>query len=279
MKDFKGKVVVITGGATGIGFSFAKAFGADGARVVVAEPRENRLVEAVDKLRELGIEARYHVCDVTKPDDVEALARFAWEAFGHVDVIVNNAGIVIPNARVVDTPLERVHDIFGVNFFGVWYGSAVFGRRFVEQGTHSAIYNIGSENSLFHGVPMAAAYVSTKHAVLALTESLREEMPDYVDVSLICPGFVTSELGPPEAMAMGMDTDRYVEIAMKQIRAGEFFVVSHAYNIERINARHEEVARAFSTYAPRYDGDVEFDVRSLMNRMQEAVDKGQTRPS
>ena len=271
MKSFKDKVVVITGGATGIGFAFAKAFGADGAKVVLAAQRENRLVEAVAHLKQLGIEARHWLCDVTKPDQVEALADFAWEAFGHVDVIVNNAGIMLPNAPVVETPLDSVHGIFDVNFFGVWHGSAVFGRRFIEQGTPAAIYNVGSENSLFNGVPMAAAYIATKHAVLALTESLREEMPDFVDVSLICPGFVRSELGPPEAMAMGMDTDRYVELAMKQLKAGEFFVVSHAYNIERIHARNDEVTHAFDTYAPRYDGDDEYDVRSLMSRMQEAV--------
>jgi short-subunit dehydrogenase len=122
---------------------------------------------------------------------------------------------------------------------------------------------------------MAAAYVATEHAVLALTESLREEMPDFVEVGLICPGFVTSEIGPPEAMAMGMDTDRYVDIAMGQIKADEFFIVSHAYNIERINARHDEITGAFATYAPRYEGDEEFDVRSLMGQMKEAVNHSQ----
>jgi NAD(P)-dependent dehydrogenase (short-subunit alcohol dehydrogenase family) len=204
---------------------------------------------------------------VTRPEQVESLADFAWDAFGHVDVIVNNAGIMLPNMPVIDTPLESVHGIFDVNFFGVWHGSAIFGKRFIEQGTPAAIYNVGSENSLFHGVPMAAAYVATNHAVLALTESLREEMPDFVDVGLICPGFVTSELGPPEAMAMGMDTDRFVALAMKQIKAGEFFIVSHAYNIERINARHDEVVKAYSTYAPRYEEDNEFDVRTLFEKL------------
>jgi len=116
---------------------------------------------------------------------------------------------------------------------------------------------------------MGSAYVATKHAVLALTESLRAEMPDFIDVGLICPGFVMSELGPPEAMALAMDTERFVEIAMKQIKAGAFYIVSHAYNIERIQARHDEISGAYSTYATRYEGDQEFDVRSLMNRSQE----------
>ncbi|MBT3017894.1 MAG: SDR family oxidoreductase [Candidatus Thiodiazotropha sp. (ex Clathrolucina costata)] len=272
MKDFKDKVVVITGGATGIGFAFAKAFGAGGAKIVIGALHENRLQEAIDKLAELGIEAKYTICDVTQPEQVEALADFSWNAFGHVDVIVNNAGTMLPPMPVIDTPLESVQSIFNVNFYGVWHGSSIFGKRLTDQGTPAAIYNIGSENSLFHGVPMGAAYVATKHAVLALTESLREEVPDFIEVGLVCPGFVRSELGPPEAMTMAMDTDRFVSIAMEQIKAGEFYIVSHAYNIERINARHDEIVKAYATYAPRYEGDDEFDVRSLMGRMQEAVD-------
>ncbi len=263
MKDFKDKVVVIPGGATGIGFGFAKAFGADGANIVLAARREDRLQEAVAKLAEYGIEATYTLCDVAKPADIEALADFTWKAFGKVDVIVNNAGIMQPMNAVIDTPEDDVRRIFDINFFGVWRGSAVFGKRFIEQGTPAAIYNVGSENSLFNAAPTSAAYVATKHAVLALTEALREELPDFIDVGLICPGFVRSEIGPPEQMAMGMATDRYVDIAMKQIKAGEFFIVSHAYNMECINARHHEIAKAYATYAPRYDGDAEFDVRTL----------------
>jgi short-subunit dehydrogenase len=148
----------------------------------------------------------------------------------------------------------------------------VFGRRFIEQGTPAAIYNVGSENSLFHGVPHAAAYVATKHGVLAITETLAEEMPDFVEVGLICPGFVTSELGPPEMMVNAMDTDRYVDIAFEQIKAGEFFIVSHAYNIVRINQRHDAMEKAYAKYAPRYEGDEEYDIRSLISTLQQAVD-------
>lgn len=263
MKNFKDKVVVITGGATGIGFAFAKAFGRDGAKILLAARRENRLQEAVAQLEKLGIEARYKTCDVTNYEEVQELADFAWGTLGRVDVIMNNAGMSPPSRPVLDTPLNDVRRVFDLNFFGVWHGSQVFGRRLVEQGTPAAIYNIGSENSLFHGVPGGSAYVATKHAVLALTESLREEMPSFIDVSLVCPGFVRSELGPAEYMTLGMDTDRFVDIAMPQLRSGEFYVVSHAYNAVRISARYSEIARAYETFAPRYEGDDEFDGRSL----------------
>ncbi|THB64026.1 MAG: SDR family oxidoreductase [Desulfovibrio sp.] len=272
MKDFRNKVVVITGGATGIGFSLAQRFGEEGAKLVLAARREDRLQEAVSKLSEANVEARYFMCDVTKRQEVEALADFAWEAFGRADVIVNNAGMMLHQRSMVDTPLEDVQRIFNVNVLGVWNGSTVFGKRFLEQGTEAAIYNVGSENSLFNGVPMGAAYVMTKHSVLAITEALHEEMPDHVRVGLICPGFVRSELGPSEAMAMGMDTDKYTALAMQQIKNNEFFIVSHAYNMERINTRHQEISTAFERYAPRYDGDDEFDVRSLFQKMAQAVE-------
>lgn len=106
--------------------------------------------------------------------------------------------------------------------------------------------------------------MGTKHSVYAVTYSLREELPDFIDVSLICPGFVVSELGPEENMQHGMPTDEYVEIAMKQLKAGEFWVVSHAYNMVRIQDKHDQLARAYAKYAPRYDGDQRYDVRTVV---------------
>ncbi|MBT2971310.1 MAG: short-chain dehydrogenase [gamma proteobacterium symbiont of Ctena orbiculata] len=269
MNNFKDKVVVITGGATGIGFGFARAFGKEGAKIIIAGRNENRLQEAVSYLTGSGIEARYSVCDVTRQEDIEALADFSWEAHGHVDVIINNAGIMVPHAPFLDMPIEHIQQIFAVNFYGVVYGSKVFGKRFVEQGTPAAIYNIGSENSLFHGTPFNGAYVATKHSVLAITQSLYEELPDFIEVGLVCPGFVVSELGPEEAMQHGMPTDQFIDIAMKQIKAGEFFIVSHAYNIERINKKHAQLTRAYETYAPRYEGDQQYDVRTIIQPMLE----------
>jgi NAD(P)-dependent dehydrogenase (short-subunit alcohol dehydrogenase family) len=276
MESFNDKVVVITGGATGIGLAFADKFGAAGAKLVVAGRREDRLREAADQLTAAGIEVVWRTCDVTNPEEVEALADFAWDRYGRVDVVVNNAGRGQEFSTVVDAPMDDVRGVMEVNFWGVWNGSQVFGRRLIEQGTPAAIYNVGSENSLFNGMPMAAAYVASKHAVLALTESLREEMPDFIEVGLICPGFVNTELGPPGSMDTAMPADRFVDIASDQILAGEFYIVSHAYNMERINARHTEIERAFATYAPRYDGDDEYDVRTFFAALTAL---GQEQPS
>lgn len=272
MKDFKDKVVVITGAATGIGFAYAKAFGRDGARIVLAGRRENRLRDAATTLTSSGVEALYHVCDVTDREQVMRLADFAQDRFGRVDVIVNNAGTGLLRP-VLETPLEDVRKLFEVNYFGVWQVAEVFARRFLDQGTPAAIYNVGSENSLFHAAFGGAGYVASKQAVGALSESLREEMPEFIDVSLICPGFVRSEIDDPEFMAHGMDADKFVEITMPQLRAGQFYVVSHAYNAVRIGDRYKEISQAFETYAPRYDGDVEFDVRTTQAAQTPTADR------
>lgn len=263
-----GKTVVITGGATGIGFAIAKAFGARGARICIAEPRENRLDEAVTALRVASIQADYFVCDVSDPDQIVALADFAFALGPSVAAIVNNAGIGIGRGSVIDRDLNELRRLFDVNFFGVWQGCAVFGKRFLEQGTPAGIYNVGSENSLFVGVPNVAGYVSSKHAVHGLTDALRDELPEFIKVGLICPGFVRSEIIDPSVAPLAMDTDVFAERVVKQIEDGGFYIVTHAHNLQRVEERHKEIQEAFAAYAPRYSGDDEYDIRTLLKKMR-----------
>ena len=112
MKDFNGKVVVVTGGATGIGFALAKQFGAKGAKLVLAARRRNRLDQAASELSATGVEVRTFECDVTQRDQVEALADFAWKEFGTVDVIVNNAGHGSISSPVIEAKHEDVQRLF-----------------------------------------------------------------------------------------------------------------------------------------------------------------------
>ena len=261
MKDFNDKVVVITGAATGIGYALAKQFVKAGAHVVISARRRARLDAAAKELSHFGSEVRVFECDVTQREQVEALAEFAWKALGRVDVLINNAGVGPITSTVIEARREDVQSILDINLFGAWNGVSVFGGRFLKQGTPAAIFNVGSENCFFNAVPKGAGYVLSKHALLAMTIALREEVPDYLEVGLICPGLVQSELS--KETSYGMDTDEYAALVMQQIVAGEFFIVSHAYNIVRINTRYSAVQRAFATYAPRYEGDDEYDVRTL----------------
>lgn len=192
---------------------------------------------------------------------VESLAEYTVAQFGHMDVLVNNAGVGPVPSTVIDADRADVQRVLDINLFGAWNGVSVFGRRFLAQGTPAAIYTVGSENSFFNAVPEGAGYVASKHAVLAMMSALREEAPDHIEVALICPGLVRSEL--THETEFGMDTEEYARLVMTQIEDGRFFIVSHAYNIVRIRARNAELEESYARYAPRYEGDDEYDVRTL----------------
>ena len=178
MLEINNRTVVITGGATGIGFGLAKACGAMGARIVIGEPRQARLNEAVSTLTEAGIVASACAVDVA---DSAQLARFvdhAFDAFGEVALVINNAGIGQPLGSVLDTPVDAMQRVMAVNFEAVWRGCQLFGQRLLEQGTPAALYNTGSENSFFIAVSHSAAYVASKHAVWGLTDGSARKCPN-----------------------------------------------------------------------------------------------------
>ncbi len=261
MKDLKDKVVAITGGATGIGFALAKALGREGAKITIGEPRKDKLEEALENLRNLGIEVYGSFLDVTNLKSVEEFAEFTIKSFGCVDILINNAGISGARGRIDKVDITEAKNVFDVNFFGVWHGCSVFSRKMIEQGTGAAIYNLGSENSLFIAVPKSVAYVASKHAVFALSESLRNDLPDYIHVGTIFPGYVDTPL--TSQVEGGMNADEFAIIIKEQIKNEEHIIVSHAYNIVHIERRNKEIASAYKKYAPRYDGDDEYDIKTI----------------
>lgn len=263
---------VITGGASGIGLAIASHLGSAGARIVLADLPGDRLEAARVQLQAAGIDAQGIPCDVADPAQVEAMAEQAFAALGRVDLVLNNAGVGGPRGKLweVDPAAARRH--FDVNFWGIWHGCRAFAPRLAAQDSASAIYNTGSENSLFCAVPQTAAYLAAKHAVLGLTESLREDLPDHVQAGTIIPGWVHTAIGPDAVMRHGMAADRFAEIVVPQIRARERFVVAHAFNVERIHERIDALDAAYAASAPRYPGDDEYDVRTVAARMQRERD-------
>ena len=211
---------------------------------------------------ELPVPATGVGCDVTDRDAVERLADLAWERHGHVDLVANNAGVFPPFAPVLDLDEANARWVLDVNLMGVWFGCGVFGKRFVEQGTPAHILNTGSENSV--GVPHthAAMYTASKHAVLGLSDVLRRELPDFVGVSVLCPGMVETDLataprhrhdrfgGPAEdnpwlSLAGGMDPEAVGELAVDGVRRGDFVIMTHASVREIADQRAQDVTDAF----------------------------------
>ncbi|SHN40192.1 SDR family NAD(P)-dependent oxidoreductase [Cryptosporangium aurantiacum] len=278
--QFKDQVVVVTGAAGGIGLGIAKAFADEGATVVVADIKGSAAESAAAQLATPGLAV---TCDVTDRRSVEALADAAWNAYGRVDVVVNNAGIFPPPAAVIDADEANVRWTLEVNVIGVWNGCSVFGKRLVEQGTPAHIVNLGSENSL--GVPHThgGIYTASKHAVLGLSDVLRRELPDHVKVSVLCPGIVPSDLGSavrhrPDrfggpvtdgpttgpAADMGIPADEVGRKVVEGVLAGEFYIVTHPPVRELADERHAEISAAFERQAPRFDGDERLDTRKVL---------------
>lgn len=253
MPDYTGQVAVITGGAGGIGGALGKALSAAGAQVLLAD-------------REAG--EGTVACDVAKLEEVEALAELAWQRFGRVDLLVNNAGIGGAHGRLWKVDPDAARQIFEVDFWGVWHGCRAFAPRMAVQDHPSAIYNVASENALFCAVPRNAVYIASKHAVLGMTESLREDLPEHVHAGTIIPGWVLSGLTSEGGRDVAMPADRYAEIILPQLAARERFVVSHAYNAVQMAERTEALEAAFARSAPRYDGDIEHDVRAYIARLR-----------
>ena len=265
MKNLKNKVIAITGGATGIGFALAKTLGSEGAKIVIGEPRKEKLLRAVEDLKDMGVEAFETYLDVTDLKSVENFAEFTIKCLGRVDMLINNAGIAGARGRIDKVDVVEAKKIFDVNFFGVWHGCAVFSKKMIEQGTNAAIYNLGSENSLFIAVPKSVAYVASKHSVFGLSESLRNDLPDFIHVGTIFPGYVDTPL--TSQAEGGMNADEFAKIVKEQIKNEEHIIVSHSYNNVHIEKRNIEISSAYKKYAPRYDGDDEYDVKTILSKL------------
>lgn len=266
MNAFEPRTAVITGGASGIGFAIARELAGQGIMVMLADLPGERLDRAAGMIDG----ALMKPCDVGDLAQVEALAEAAFERLGEVHLVLNNAGVGGPNGRLWEVDPEAARAHFDVNFWGVWHGCRAFAPRLIEQAAPSAIYNTGSENSLFCAVPRSAAYIAAKHAVLGLTESLREDLPSHVHAGTIIPGWVFTDIGPEQFMKPGMPADDYAQIVVPQLLARRRFVVSHGYNTVRIAERMDELAASYAEYALPPDEDAKHDVRLVMDALRQA---------
>jgi NADP-dependent 3-hydroxy acid dehydrogenase YdfG len=184
------KVVLITGASSGIGEGTARQLAANGARVVLGARRTARLEAIAADIEKAGGAVRLRRLDVTDREDVEAFAAFAESAFGPIDVLVNNAG-VMPLSPLSALKVDEWDRMIDVNIRGVLHGIAAVLPRMEAQG-HGHIINVSSVGG-FVVQPTAAAYAATKFTVRAISEGLRKES-DRIRCTCICPGVVTSEL-------------------------------------------------------------------------------------
>ena len=195
MKEFKGKVAVVTGAASGIGLALSKRFAAEGMKIVMADIEERALIEAGKKLRAKGATILQVVTDVSKPKDVDELARKTINTFGAVHILCNNAG-VFRGGTSWEVPLEDYAWMLGVNLFGVIHGIRSFMPILSEQDVEAHIVNTSSSTGLFC-TPYTAAYCLSKHAIIVLSECLYHELflsGSKVKVSVLLPTAVVTNI-------------------------------------------------------------------------------------
>ena len=185
------RVAIITGASSGIGWETALAYARRGWAVVPAARRVERLEELARLCRQAGGEALPVPVDVAKEGQVNALIARTMDAFGRLDVLVNNAGFGM-GGQVHEITDRMMRDVMDVNFFGVFYGCrAVIPILIARKSGH--IFNVSSVIGK-RGTPMNGAYSASKFAVAGLTEAMRVELaPHGVRATLVCPGLTETE--------------------------------------------------------------------------------------
>lgn len=225
--DVEGKVVVITGGASGIGLASARAFAAAKAKLVLGDIEAGPLEAAVASLAAEGAEVVGVATDVTREADVLALRDAALANFGAAHVIFNNAGVAA--GPTIGTPTKVWEWVLDVNLNGVIYGLNAFLPLFLEQ-NEGHVVNTASLAGL-GGVPGMGAYCASKFAVVGISESLFHELAlsgANVGVSALCPGFVKTRIFesqrnmPNELMSYNEDprARAIADIAQSAVEAG-----------------------------------------------------------
>jgi NAD(P)-dependent dehydrogenase (short-subunit alcohol dehydrogenase family) len=195
MRELKGKVAVVTGAASGIGRAMALRFAREGMKVVLADVEEAPLAVARDEVAAVGVDAVAVRTDVTRWEEVEALARRTYEAFGAAHLVCNNAGIASPVGSAWELTQSDWEWTLGVNFWGVLYGVRAFMPRLLEQG-EGHVVNTASIAGLIT-LPGMSAYAVTKHSVVALSECMAHDLSvrgSTIGVSVLCPAWVKTHI-------------------------------------------------------------------------------------
>jgi NAD(P)-dependent dehydrogenase (short-subunit alcohol dehydrogenase family) len=262
--EFEGKVAVVTGAASGIGFGLAEQAASRRMTVVLADVEETALRDAEKKLADRGATTRAIPTNVAVADEVDALAAAAFDEFGRVDLLCNNAGVNLTVARPVwEFSSGDFEWVMGVNLWGVIHGLRAFLPRMMEQSTDSHILNTASSASLIAG-PGLGIYKLTKHAVLSLSETTWHDLARagaHVGVSVFCPGLVKTGIrdalrnrpaslgderprsGDQEAVEQmlrdspGMSGSQAGEIAFQGMESGLFYIFTDPDCVEPARQR------------------------------------------
>lgn len=217
MRRFDGAVAVVTGGGQGIGAAVAHALAIEGAAVVVAARRTDRIEHVATEIRAVGAKAWAVHCDVTDPASVADLAKAAARHAGAIDILVNNAGVA-HSAPLLRTAVDDWNRVLAVNATGTFLCTRAFLGGMLER-KRGAIVNVASVAGLA-GARYIAAYAAAKHAVIGLTQSVAAEIEGTgVTCNAVCPGFVDTEMTKESVARVVTKTGKDSDAALSALLA------------------------------------------------------------
>jgi NAD(P)-dependent dehydrogenase (short-subunit alcohol dehydrogenase family) len=265
MKTLEGKVAAVTGAASGLGRAMALAFADEGMHIALADVDEPGLKSTLNEVQNRGVRAFAMRVDVSRYQEVESFCSKAIAQFGATHVVCNNAG-VSPLGAVWENTLADWQWILGVNLWGVIHGVRAFVPRLLAQGEGHVI-NTASVAGLI-SPPGMGAYNVTKHAVVALSESLYHDLRlrgSQVGVSVLCPAYVPTGIADSErnrprellnpgkkpskeeamlkkAVASGkLSADEVARAVVAAVKEERFYVLTHPRIKGAIRARMEDI--------------------------------------
>ena len=254
MRELAGKTAFVTGGAAGIGLALGRAFAQSGMKVMLADIEMDALRAAVKSLQEISPDIRGTICDVADAESVERAAQAAFEAFGNVHVVCNNAGVAA-GGGIDHISLDNWRWVIDVNLMGVLHGIKSFLPHIRAHGEGGHIVNTASMAGMDGGLGFSP-YTASKFAVVGMSEGLSQQLEPFgIGVSVLCPSFVRTGIGesgrnrperygqsrpldpasPAAAMVAeiarqigaGLDPASVAERVVEAIRQDELYIFTH----------------------------------------------------
>jgi NAD(P)-dependent dehydrogenase (short-subunit alcohol dehydrogenase family) len=271
MRDLAGKTAFVTGGASGIGLALGRAFARSGMKVMLADIETEALQAAVTSLQEISPDVSGIVCDVADAESVERAAQAAFDAFGRVHVVCNNAGVAA-GGGIDHISLDNWRWVIDVNLMGVLHGIKSFLPHIRAHGEGGHIVNTASMAGMDGGLGFSP-YTASKFAVVSMSEGLAIQLePHGIGVSVLCPSFVRTGIGqsgrnrpkrygesrpldpasPAAAMVAeiarqieaGLDPATVAERVLEAIRKDELYIFTHPGMRAQIEPRFAAILAA-----------------------------------
>ncbi|MFA7664734.1 MAG: SDR family oxidoreductase [Burkholderiaceae bacterium] len=266
MKNFAGKVAVITGAGSGFGREFARLGASLGMKLVLADIEAQALAATADELRARGVELISERVDVSQAAEVERLAQRSLEAFGKVHLLFNNAGVAA-GGFVWENSAKDWEWLLGVNLMGVVHGVRCFVPMMLEQGDECHVVNTASVAGLL-STQLMGIYNVSKHGVVTLTETLYNDLRlkgANIGVTLLCPAYVPTNINQSErnrpdtggeqtesmkAAQAAMDkavtsgrvsAEDVAQMTFDAIRENRFYVVTHPKILSSVELRLQDI--------------------------------------